>query len=175
MNITYGNFEIDTDKVPAANIAAMIKRGIAHYLGNEVAAKVSAKSEDNASDEQKAKLKAELQAEAFDKLMNGEVGSSVRGPHVTPIESKIAQIAKKEVLDILRANGIKPPKGEESVKFADSTEKTLAAMVATRREKFGDRITKEAEKALADEARKAKRAKDEAAQVEAKTSEALGL
>jgi hypothetical protein len=181
--VTYGNHEIDTDKLPAESIAALVRRGISHYLGNEQAAKVTAwveahikaNSGANPTDEAKAAAKADFIAKALSVMLSGEMGTRVSGPRVEPIEAARNSIAKAEVLAILRSAGIKPPKGDEAVKFGDGTEKTLAAMIATRLGNHADRIEKEAAKRLADQARVAKAAKAAVEAAPSKTADALGL
>jgi len=181
--ITYGEHTIDPTKLPVESINALLRRGVSHFLGNEQASKLTAwieattKTANGAApgDDEKAAKKAELIKAAIEALASGTVGTRVSGPRVEPIEAARNGIAKKEVLDILRAANIKVPKGEESVKFADGTEKTLAQMVATRLEKFGDRIEKEAAKKLADDARRVKAAQATTAAAESKTADALGL
>ena len=181
--ITYGEHTVDPTKLPVASINALLRRGVSHLLGNEQASKLTAwvesatKDANGAAptDEAKAAKKAEFVKAALAALAEGTIGTRVSGPRVEPIEAARNAIAKKEVLDILRAANIKVPKGEEAVRFADGTEKTLAQMVATRLEKFGDRIEKEAAKKLADDARRVKAAQATTAAAESKTADALGL
>jgi len=180
--VTYGNHNIDTATLPVASIDSLLRKGISHFLGNEQASKVTAwvesvTKEKNVAptDEEKAAKKAEFIKSAIEALVAGTVGTRVSGPRVEPIEAARNTIARKEVTDILRAANIKVPKGDEAVKFADGTEKTLAQMIATRLEKFGDRIEKEAQKKLAEDARRVKAASATVAAVESKTADALGL
>src|SRR5665213_1092378 len=148
--ITYGEHTIDPTKLPVESINALLRRGVSHFLGNEQASKLTAWVESVTKDggavpddSAKAAKKTELIKAAIEALASGTVGTRVSGPRVEPIEATRNAIAKKEVLDILRAANIKVPKGEEAVRFADGTQKTLAQMVATRLEKFGDRNEKE--------------------------------
>ena len=180
--ITYGEHTIDPTKLPVESINALLRRGVSHFLGNEQASKLTAWVESVTKDggavpddSAKAAKKTELIKAAIEALASGTVGTRVSGPRVEPIEATRNAIAKKEVLDILRAANIKVPKGEEAVRFADGTQKTLAQMVATRLEKFGDRIEKEAQKKLADDARRVKAAQATTAAAESKTADALGL
>lgn len=188
MQYTYGTAVTipDTAALPPASLDAMIRRGLNHYFGNEQSAKVTAFKDKftkenpgtEASPEAIAAFQAEIIGAALEALNSGNVGTSVRGPRVEPQEAAELAIAKREVTDILRANGIKPPKGDEAVQFADGTTKTMAQMVAKRRENFGDRIAKEAAKVIAEQRRKADKAKAEAAAItdpKAKTADALGL
>lgn len=201
---------VETSTLPQASQDAMLRRGLVHFFGNEVASKVagratrhaeeSAKAHKDtygrgatpdeavafvATDEQKAEWRKAYIGEALDKLLAGTVGQFVRGPAVDPIESEMDKIAKQEVSDILRANGLKVPKRDETVKFSDKSEKTLDEMIANRLvsdaiapgEKDGHavRIRKLAEKAV--KARKAAvdRAKATADAAKTKTAADLGL
>lgn len=176
MQFNYGTLAIDTATFHPQSIDAMVRRGVAHYLGNEMASKVvtweesenKARKESGAApvtDEEKAAKKAEYQSAGLTALSDGSVGASSRGPRVDPLTAATQSIAKREVLDVLKANGLKPPKGDESIEFANGTKKTMAEMVATRiaHAEHGPRINKEAAKKVADDERKAKKAKDEAA------------
>ena len=138
--IIYGSYQIDPAQLPAKNVLAILTRGISHYLGNEVSAKVFGEVRRNAkamlietgvekpsdeqiaaqvdgiTDEAYAAIKSRLTDEAFARLMSGEVGAgSVRGPSVTPLEKAIMSEAKARVTARLKANGLKVPKGEETV------------------------------------------------------------
>lgn len=184
--ITYGEHKLDFAALPQASLVAMLRRGVSHYLGSEQASKVTAyfdpeKDEpvaDN-SPEAKAKVKAEFVAKAVDALLAGTVGVSVRGPAVNPIQVIIYRLARKEVLDVLRASGTKPPKkAEDKVKFANGSEFTLAELVERRLDAsrpsgvdakgdFGpkgqahlERLTKEAHKIAKEQAAKVEKAKE---------------
>lgn len=180
--ITYGRFEIDTADLPETSVAALLRRGVAHYFGNEVAAKVTnakAKFEKEnegaaASDEQVEAWKVELQDKAFDALVDGTVGTSVaRGPAADPLEAKMAVVARENVLVILAANKIKAPKKGESIKFGNAT-MSMEDLVARQIAKNGDSIKAEAERRIAEDARK-RAAKAEIAKATGTDVEALGL
>lgn len=175
--------DVNLGEVPASSLLALVARGATHYFGNEQASKVSARKakfkEENdgvemADDEVEA-LKSQLVAEAFDRLMAGFMGQRAVGVSIDPLEKAMRKIAKDQVLTILRANNIKPPKKDEAVKFADGTEKTLDAMVDTRLENHGEAIEKEARKAIADAQKRKDAAVAAAKEVKAATAEALGL
>jgi hypothetical protein len=171
MQIQYGNHAIDTATLPPTSIDAMVRRGVSHYLGNEMASKVVAWEESQTkengrapSPEEKAAKKEALQLEAIAALEAGTVGQSNRGPRVDPLIAQINIIAKREVLNTLRANNIKPPKGDEVIAFGDA-KRTMAQMIERRiaSPKFGPAIEAEAKKFLADQAKKAEKAKRDAA------------
>lgn len=201
--ITYAGHEIAVASLPAQSIEALLRRGVTHFLGNEQAAKVTARAKKDeatraveafkaahgrdpsesdtlpsvapASDENRDTWKAEYIANAIKALAEGTVGLIVRGPSVDPVDARMEKIAKAEVLNVLKGAGIKVPKKDEAVTFADGTKKTLDDMIETRLERFGDRIRVEAEKALKAEAKAKEKARVEAASAESKTADALGL
>ncbi len=170
--ITYGDFAIDASALPEASLFALLSRGFTHVLGNEIASRVHAwcGAEGQANSDDKATIKAWKEANesavaeqtavlrkaAFDAIVAGTLGVRVGGPRVEPIDQAKASIARVEVLKVLAANGIKAPKKDEKVRFANGTEKSMAEMIASRlaHPEHGPRITKEAEKALAAKAKK---------------------
>lgn len=179
MQIQYGNHALDTAKFHPNAIEAMVRRGVSHYLGNEMASKVVAwvESENKeraktgaapVTDAEKDDKKLSFQADAIVALENGSVGQSNRGPRVDPLVAQMQAIAKREVIDTLKANNIKPPKGEDIVTFGDGATRTMAQMIEKRLANHGTRIETEAKKLLADQARKAEKAKKEAAARESK-------
>lgn len=186
--VTYGAVTVETASLPPVSAEAMIRRGLSHYFGNEQAAKVTALKDKwigdkdanpeatPATDEQVSKWLAEARQAAFEKLMAGTVGAGrLTGPRIDPIESATLAIAKVEVTNILRAAGVKPPKGEETVSLAGEAF-TMAQLIERRLAKEGDRIAKEAAKRVADQKKKAEKAKaDVASAGENKTADALGL
>lgn len=169
--IKYGNHEFAIASLPEASTLALLQRGLTHYLGNEQASKLASwvKGESQANSEDRDVCRAwkeanpeavkakndELVAEAVKAVLEGKIGFREPGAaKATPLDAMIARIAKAEVLTILTSAGIKAPKKDEKVKFANGTEKSLAEMIATRIEKEGERITAEAKKAIAAEAKK---------------------
>jgi hypothetical protein len=157
--INYGEISIDVDSLPAVSTNALLRRGLAHFLGNEQAAKVSAFKEKNpeATESQVLAYKAECVANAVAALNAGTVGANVRGPRGTAIETIMRKIASDEVKTVLAALKVKAPKGEEKVKFANGDSFTMNELIARRLEKHADRITAEANKAMKDAARKAEK------------------
>jgi len=186
MQIQYGNIALDTAKFHPTSIDAMIRRGVSHYLGNEMASKVVAWAESQnkvradeatkagkatyvpVSDDEKQAQKEIYQAEALVALEAGTVGVSNRGPRVDPLVALMVSIARREVVDTLKANGIKPPKGSDIVTFGDGATRTMEQMVEKRLANHGPRIESEAKKHLAELAHKAEKVKKEAAARETK-------
>lgn len=159
--LTYGDkITVDFVALPEVSQYALAQRGLTHILGNEVASKVHswAQGEGQAASDDKAVVKAwkdanpgaitektqALQAELVADLLAGELGLRVSGPRLTPVETIARQMARKEVEDILRANKIKVPKGEDKVKMGED-EFTLAELISRRLAKYGERIGKSAE------------------------------
>lgn len=189
--ITYGAHTLDISKLPQLSVDALIRRGVSHFLGNEQASKVVAKAEawqkantpaggqvPDVPDDLKSQWKHEAQLAAVEALHAGTIGTSVRGPKADPLEDTMYKLAKKKVLEILAANGIKAPKKDEAVTFSNGVKKSLEDMIQTRLTNFGDELKKEAEKVLADAAREAKRTQDKLAKMRiegANTADNLGL
>jgi hypothetical protein len=166
MNVQYGDMNLDFTKLPEQSALAMLKRGVAHYFGNEIASKISGRKakfkEDKegnptGADMDEASVEAlrtQFIAEALAKLTDGTVGTSTRGIGLDPVEAKMESIARKEIGDVLKANKAKfTGKGEDrKVKFADGSEFTMDQLVERRlaNPEHADRIGKLAKKAIAD-------------------------
>lgn len=191
MQFNYGNLVIDTAGFHPTSVDAMVRRGVAHFLGNEIHSKLNAWEESenksragsgkaSVSVEEKAEKKAALQQAGLVVLAEGTVGANVRGPRVDPVTAATQSIAKREVLDVLKANGLKAPKGNEAITFANGQTKSMADMVATRiaHPEHGPRIAKEANRKVADDEKKAAKAKTDAAKRDKDqpaSADALGL
>ncbi len=185
---TYGQLQIDSDKVHAVAIDALIRRGLSHLLGNEQSAKVGPESAwfksvvtatgNNPTAEEVSAQKVEFQKVAIQSLYDGTIGTRVSGPRVDPLETEMNAIAKREVSDVLRTQGIKKfPTGDATVTLG-SESFTGNQLIARRITKHGERIKREAEKVMNDKAKKAKAAAHAAAmaaQNGAVDAESLGL
>lgn len=147
MQLEYGTHKLDTAKWPEKSVEALIRRGLAHYLGNEQASKVTAHFDDkpDATDVEKAAFKAECQAKAIEALEKGTIGANVRGPRGSQVETIVRQLAEKEVRDILKHNGLTMPSGDKVVEFANGEKLTRAQLIERRVAKHGERLNKEAE------------------------------
>jgi ABC-type hemin transport system substrate-binding protein len=113
-------------------------------------------------------------------MLAGTLGTRTSGPRVDPLTATMQGIAKREVLTVLKANSIKPPKGDEVVTFANGATKTMADMIATRlaHPEHGAKIKKEAEGHIRELDRKRAKAAKEAEALRASgpaTAEGLGL
>lgn len=184
----YGELAIDTGKVHAVGMEALIRRGLSHLLGNEQSAKVGpvsawakgfteankrAPNSDEISDQKVAFQKLAIQA-----LYDGTIGTRVSGPKANPLDAEMASIAKREVSDVLRTQGIKKfPTGEATVTLGGQNF-TGDVLIERRLAKHGERIKREAEKVIGDKAKKQKAAAAAAAMAAEKgavDAEALGL
>jgi hypothetical protein len=196
--LTYGEITRDESKLPAESVKALMSRGFAHYMGNEQASKIVARIRKELAEgkpevfeatrdmvqayrtdheAQVAKWQEEVWKIALAALDEGTVGVSTRGPSKDPIESAMATIARREVVDVLKGNGLKAPKGEETVALGGHSF-TMDQLIERRLEKHGERVRKEAERAVAEAKRKSDRLQAEAAKAKANgpvTAEALGL
>lgn len=182
--IEYGDFSVDTASLPEPSVIALIRRGLAHFLGNEQRAKLAAWSEAWAkehdgkapTDEDKAAKIAELQSAALQALRDGTVGTRVMGPRQDPVEALMASMAKAEIVSQLKANGVKVPrKTEDTIQLADATV-TILQLVEMRVARDGERLRKEATKVLRDRAKQAEAAKAKATAAGGAVSlESLGL
>ena len=170
---------------------AFIRRGVAHYLGNEQASKVTgwkakrAEEGNPANDAEVAAFQADCISAALKAAYDGTMGSSVRGPRGTALETVMRQIALGRVRVLLGNAGLSvPKKAEDSVAFANGDSFTLAQLVKRQIEAepgsksvtfFGNKtVQAEAEaKMKADERAKAKAA--EAKGAGASTVADLGL
>lgn len=185
LKMTYGAHTVDFSTVPAQSVTAMLRRGLSHFLGSEQASKVTAYFDPDRklaegetrlddTDENRNKIKADFQAKALDALLAGTVGASTRGPTVDPIETEINRITRKEVHDLLKENGVKPPKKSTDTVTIGGQAYTTDQLVTRRLDPTGpagkakdgtvhvERITKLAEKIMADKARARKKAADAA-------------
>lgn len=185
MEIKYNDHVIDTDTLPAASIAAMIKRGLTHFLGNEQAAKVTNAKKKWAKDHAGADMpedeidakRDEFVAAAVAALEAGTVGIGVRGPRIDPVEKIMEQRAEAEVVNVLKQHKLATKKPEDADVFTlGGVEYTFADLVERRMDKHGDRLLAEANAEIA-RRKAAKAERDAAAKATAgqDVEEALGL
>lgn len=181
--VTNAGHTIDLSALPGKSINALLSRGLTHFLGSEQASKVKARKDKHledtkveADEDTVAGWKAEFVTKAINALLEGTIGVRAAGQaSVDPFEAMCEKIAKAEVLEILRANGIKIPKKDETVKFANGAEKSIEDMIASRLEKNGEAIEKAAKKELAEKAKKVAAAKAIADAATTKDADSLGL
>lgn len=191
--VTINGQEIDVLALPDTSIRAMLSRGLTHFFGSEVASRVKAKADKFAEDNKEtggkldeseiAALKSEVLADFVAKLAEGTVGVRAVGVTVDPVESVVARLARKGVETILRSNGIKVPKKDQPVTFANGATKTMADMiaahmVATNKQTgkvYGDEYRKEAEAEVKKQAKAKALAEANAAAAPSKTADDLGL
>jgi hypothetical protein len=188
MQYTYGTLTVESDKLHATGLEALVKRGLSHLLGNEQSAKVGPESawfknfvkeqSRNPSADEISAQKVENQKSAIESLYDGSIGTRASGPRVDPITAEMQTIARREISDVLRTQGIKKfPTGDATVTLAGDTF-TGEQLIARRLAKHGDRVRKEAEKAIDQRAKKAKAAAHAAAMAQEQgtvNADTLGL
>jgi hypothetical protein len=144
---SYGH-TIDLATLPASSQLALMRRGLAHYLGNEQASKVTAwsdKQDGEVTDAAKAEAKAAFIAEAVKVMTEGNMGHGRVGtPRGTQLETIMRRIAESEIRAILKSNGVALPSGDKTVKLG-AQEFTRQALIERRLAQHGDRIRKDAE------------------------------
>jgi hypothetical protein len=182
--ITYGTRTLDFSTLPQASLVAMLRRGVSHYFGSEQASKVTAyfdPEHDDAANRPDTKeardaKKAEYQQAAYEALVAGTVGVSVRGPQVDPISTIINRLAKEEIRTILAGMKLKyPAKADDVIELPNGDKITGPQLIARRLDKDGpagvdkktgvahiDRLRKEAEKIAAEKAKKNKKLQETA-------------
>ena len=183
--VTWGAHSIDVATIPLQSLTVMVRRTLAHMLGNEVASKVLSRAEAAAkegapmTDAQKEALTTEFRTDIIAAINEGKLAiRASAGPKADPIESRMAKIALKEITTILTTQGIKVPKGDDTITLdvgGVPTQMSRDTLVDRRLAREGDRIRKEAEAELRAEARKADKIKAAAGAAEGKTADALGL
>lgn len=170
MIVKYGDFTIDYSAVPKTSLMAMLRRGTSHFFGSEQASKVTAHFDADAESpvedtpEARAAVKAEFQKKAYDALLAGTVGVSTRGPTLDPIATIVRRLAKAEIVNVLKLNGVAwPKKAEDTITLPDGTAITGPQLIDRRVTKEGERLNREAKKIADEQARKAKKAQELAA------------
>lgn len=179
--ITTAGHAIDLSALPAKSISALLSRGLTHYLGSEQASKVKARKDKFAAENDGAELaedevtaiKQALVADAVKALQEGTIGSRAVGIVIDPLEKVKHQVARAMVIETLKANGIKVPKGDEACEFAGGVKLTMADMIERKMAKEEEAITKKARSIIAEKEKSAKAARALAASVDAKTADAL--
>lgn len=110
------------------------------------------------------KWEAEIQTAAITAMVEGKVGTSVRGPSVDPLTTVVNRLAKAEVANVLKANKTAvPKKAEDKITFPNGDAFTMAELVERRKahETHGPRLVKEAKAVIAAQERAAKKAEAE--------------
>lgn len=182
--ISYGSHTVDFATLPPASLLAMVNRGFAHFLGNEVASKVTAAKakwaetlaaalavpeSDRTPDHVKAieegemgeaqieELKMALRNAAVKALVDGTVGVREPGqPKASPLEVEIRKIATGLVREKLIANGLKVPTGDKTLTFPNGAAYTMAQLVDRQIDQKGKEIEATAIKNIAARDRAAK-------------------
>lgn len=165
VSVKYGEFEIaNVYDLPARSLAALVASGLAHKLGNEIAAKVAAykaKATDGKlpSESEIAQFKAQKQKEMFASLLSGEAAASARGPRGSAIESMMKKIAAEELAARFRALGKSLPSGDKTITLTTGDGRveavTRATLIDRRVAAHSERLRAEAERRISEERAKA--------------------
>lgn len=125
MELKYDTFIVETDSLPESAIAALLHRGLTHYLGNEQSSKVTGwkKANPNATDEEIEAVSNQYRVVAFDALLNGTIGTRAGGPKLKGLDRLIHLVAVEQITALAASRNAKMPSGKGS---ADK----VSAMVA---------------------------------------------
>jgi hypothetical protein len=178
---------LDITSLPEASIAALISRGLSHFFGNEQASRVSAAKDafkkehgvDMADDEVNV-VKAERFETAWKALADGTIGQRAVGITIDPVEKVVDRLVRESVIATLKAAGIKvPTKKDQTVKFGNGVEKTMAQMCETRKGLGKDPVSgtvfADAAAKIVKDQQKAKAKAESTVAEMAKDAESLGL
>ena len=168
--LSYGDFEVEAESLPASSILALFNRGFAHILGNESSSRVAAHFKRKGPDgvegvipdsksPEYVSAKRDAQKALFDAIVAGTLGESMRGPRKDPIEAEIERISRDELVVILVSQKFieksrKLPTDETVIKFADG-DKTFGSLRLRYVAKHADRLHKAAQAEIDRKAREA--------------------
>ena len=170
--LKFADYVVDAATLPQVSIHALLSRGFAHILGNEISAKIVARIRREIKGENKevptreqitafregnedivASWAKEEEEKVLQALADGTLGvrapSGISNQRLDPLTREIRKIALAEVSAILHSNKLALPKGEGKVVFPNGEAFTRAELVERRLAKHGERIEKEAKKVLA--------------------------
>ena len=110
LEITRAGQTFDFAKLPQASAAAMLGRGLTHYLGSELSSKVIGWSKrfekENSrepNDAERDAYRSEALASMVAALEAGTVGTVTRGAAVDPIEAEMEKLARADINAIIKA------------------------------------------------------------------------
>lgn len=176
-----GDIVLDLTTLPAKSVSALLRRGLTHFFGSEMASKVKAVKDRHLADTKEelgeadvAAVKAEFIRKGVEALLSGTIGERAVGQTVDPVEVEMERIAKREVREICKLHNVTIGKDGVAT-FAGGQTKTLDEMVAKRIDTNRERLTKEAKAVIkAKESKKAAIA-SEVQGGDAVDADALGL
>ena len=154
--IKYGDFDIDTQTVPATSLVALVQRGFNNILGNEVASKVTKWKDDykdehgeNPNDAEVATYTYDCRKAALQRILDGTLGvRQSAGPRGTAIDTVMRQIAVERLAAALKKQNTKMPIKDETVTVGGKSY-DRASLIAAHLMKNADVIRTEAEKRMA--------------------------
>jgi hypothetical protein len=182
--VSYAGRDFDIASLPQTSLVSLVRKGLAHFLGNEQASKVTAwkatmtEAGTPPDDAAIAAKKAEFVEAAVTAVLEGTVGvQSARGPRATPVDAVARRMAEAQMkVNLGKLNPpLAMPKGDATItlKAADGTESTFTRVQLIERRlahpTHGPAIRKAAEKEVAALAKQA------AAEVSAEGVDALDL
>lgn len=171
--LKYAEIELDASTLPQSTLDALLQRGFAHVLGNEVSSLVVSgirkaiisgsdrKADSVTTDEVKAfrvasaevvaKLEEDAENAKLADMRDGKLGlpkaGATRAPR-DPVQAELAKLTKAEVVTKLAGAGFKLVKdketGTQSVTFPNGDVRTLDQMISTHLANNTERLTKEA-------------------------------
>lgn len=117
--LTYGDTTVTVADLPDTSIAALLSRGLTHYLGNEQASKVTSwkkTEEGQTATEAEIEAKAEsYRTAAMDALLNGTVGSRSGGPKLKGIDRLVRIVAEEMLRAYAAKRNMKVPTKKEQL------------------------------------------------------------
>ncbi len=162
--LTYGDLSFEIASLPASSINKLLKSGLAHFLGNEVASKVSTAKAKRAesdlgpmNDVEIAECKARFLAEAAESLRTGQVTHATRAPRGTAIDTVFNRLVTEKVKFLLNAQGISMPSGDKLVTLPNGATATRADLLERAKARYGEQLRREAEAEIAKRERDAKK------------------
>jgi hypothetical protein len=158
--VTYGEVSHSIDSLPAATLHAFVRRGMAHYYGNEISARLSQAKAKRAADPELGPmndaelvaLEASLISEAKHHALQGTIGTTrggPRGPRGTGIETEFNRLCETKARDLMKAAGFVLPSGDKTITLANGDTLTRSDIIARVKVRYGEVLRTEAEAAIA--------------------------
>lgn len=184
--LSWGDYTIELGKLPHTTQHALMQSGFTHKLGNEVASAVATyrKGPTEKPEGWVEPNDAMIATFAHDKrnamlaaMVAGTLGVRASGPRLDPVLAEVEAIVRREITGRLKTVKLKLPKGDEVVTFAGGVTRTYAQMHDKLLADEGERIHREATRAVAEAKRKADAIEAKAAKIAEAGGgpEALGL
>lgn len=167
--LIYGeNINLPLADIPADSLHALAQRGLSHELGNVVASKIVGLIRKAINPEKPSEVSTDAvrvwregnasainawtsteQTEIVKAILDGTLGVravSARGPALDPVETVMRRLAEGQVVEILKARGLKLPKGEEVIDFGSGVTRTRKQMIDNRLASNSDELRRVAQR-----------------------------